>query len=400
MFKKKIVWAVLTLSLLGGGYWWYGTYKSGEKEKMPQKIYTVKRISIKNSVDATGVVKPSVGAEITVGARVSGSVIQQNVKVGDAVKKGDLIAVIDPRAPQEELKMAQAELSEIKANYPGRIDIEKAKLQSTQKSFELATWGFDKRKKLFETQRKFITEEEYKKAKNEAEIAQIALENQKMTLANLEREYSSRLKSAQARLNTTQISLSYTRIYAPIEGLISFVSTQEGETVVAGMNAPQFVKILDPKRLENRVFVDETQIGKIKIGMSCEFIVDTYKERKFKGEVIQIYPTPTLQNNIVYFTVVVGKFDGVMALKPEMTTHNKIVLEVQDSVLAIPNSCVKWKNGKFIALKKLAERIVEVPIKIGISDDKNTVVTDGLADGDTVVETATLSEKKNGGVKH
>ena len=281
--------------------------------------------------------------------------------------------------------------------YPSRIEIEKAKLVSAQKSYELAKWGFENREKLYTAEKKFITEDEYKKAKNEAQIAQITLDNQRLTAENLQKEYTSKLKSAKARFEQAKIQQSYTNIYATIGGIISFVSTQEGETVVAGMNAPQFVKILDPKRLENRIFVDETEIGKIKVGMEVEFNVDTYKDKKFKGAVTQIYPTPTLQNNIVYFTVVVSGFEGVTALRPEMTTHNKITLQTQDGVLVVPNGSIKWKNGKFTVMKKIAERTIETPIQTGISDDKFTVITDGLQEGDEVVEI--LGQTKKDGEK-
>jgi HlyD family secretion protein/macrolide-specific efflux system membrane fusion protein len=244
----------------------------------------------------------------------------------------------------------------------------------------------------------FTTLEKFKTARRELEAAESSLRSaeealkkarynylaQKAALERLKAEFKENLKRAKAELETAKIRYSYSYIYAPKSGIISFVSTQEGETVVAGLNAPQFVTILDPKKLENWIYVDETEIGKVKEGMEVLFTVDAYPGKSFKGRVVEIYPKPKILNNVVYYIVVARGFKEVELLRPEMTTHNQIIAGIRKGVLVLPNRAVKWKNGRFVVYKVEKGRVKEVPVKVGWSDDKFTEIVSGLKEGDEV----------------
>ncbi len=391
--------------------------KKKEPVLVPLKVVTVKRGEVKNVIEATGIIKPQVGAKVKVGARISGTVVEENVKVGDRVKKGDLIAVIDNRELKAELERAKANLREIEETYPKRIESQQLKVKSAKAELESATarlnaerenlklkkWEFERQKKLFSIG--YTTEEKFKKAKRELALAESsykeALENlkkaklnlkiQERELERLKSEFKERLKEAKERLKQAKIRYSYSFIYAPIDGIISYVSTQKGETVVAGLNAPQFVTILDPKRLENRIYVDETEIGKVKKGMTVEFSVDAYRNEVFKAKVVEIYPEPVIRNNVVYYIVVARGFKNPQLLKPEMTTHNRIIAGVKKNVLVLPNSAVKWKNGRYVVYKVTGNGVKEVPVEVGWSDDRFTEIISGLNEGDKVA--VSLSKK-------
>jgi len=404
---KKLLVLILVLGALAGGFLLF----KGKKERIvPVKVVEVKRGEVKRVIDATGIVKPQVGAEIKVGARISGTVVKETVKVGDFVKKGQLIAVIDNRELAESLKRAEANLEEIKRTYPKRIkeqelkvesaraDVKaaRAKLKAEEENYALKKWQFERQAELLKIG--YTTEEKYRSAKRELKLAESSLksaqENLKRALLNLKAakeelkrlkaEFEENLKKAEADLKTAQIRYSYSYIYAPKSGIISFVSTQEGETVVAGLNAPQFVTILDPEKLENWIYVDETEIGKVKKGMEVLFRVDAYRDKVFKGKVVEIYPKPKILNNVVYYIVVARGFKDVELLRPEMTTHNQIIAGVKKGVLVVPNQAVKWKNGKFIVYKVEGNKVVEVPVKVGWSDDTYTEIVSGLREGDKV----------------
>ena len=381
----------------------------GEK-LIPTKTVKVKKGEVKKVIDATGIVKPQVGAEIKVGARISGTVIKESVKVGDFVKKGQLIAVIDNRELKEALRKAEANLREVERTYPKRIKEQELKLKSAladlrsaqarvkaeEENFKLRKWQFDRQKELLKEG--FTTLEKFKTARRELEAAESSLRSaeealkkarynylaQKAALERLKAEFKENLKRAKAELETAKIRYSYSYIYAPKSGIISFVSTQEGETVVAGLNAPQFVTILDPKKLENWIYVDETEIGKVKEGMEVLFTVDAYPGKSFKGRVVEIYPKPKILNNVVYYIVVARGFKEVELLRPEMTTHNQIIAGIRKGVLVLPNRAVKWKNGRFVVYKVEKGRVKEVPVKVGWSDDKFTEIVSGLKEGDEV----------------
>jgi len=404
---KKVALLLVFLLLAAAGFF---ALKHRKAVLIPVETVKVRRGTVRSVVEATGIVKPQVGAEVKVGARISGTVIKENVRVGDIVKKGELIAVIDNRELKEALKESLANLESIKTTYPDRIKAQelkvkslrakvesaRAKLRSEMANFSLKKWKFEREKELY--REGFSTEERLRKAKAEYVAARESLKSSKESLKNarleldsavkkldeIRNEYRSKLKAAEADLKQKKIRLSYSYIYAPIGGVISYVSTQKGETVVAGLNAPEFVTILNPERLENWVYVDETEIGKIRRGMEVEFTVDTYRGKVFKGKVSEIYPKPKVLNNVVYYIVVVRGFNDVRLLRPEMTTHNRVITGVRRNVLVVPNSAVKWKSGRYVVYKVSGKRVVEVPVEVGWSDDMFTQILSGLKEGDTV----------------
>jgi RND family efflux transporter MFP subunit len=136
-----------------------------------------------------------------------------------------------------------------------------------------------------------------------------------------------RLKEAEANLEYADTQLGYTRILAPISGVVSTISTQEGETVAASFAAPTFVTLLDLDRLEVWAYVDETDIGRIQAGQKARFTVDTYPGQEFEGRVTTIYPQAEIRDNVVnYVTVVRFEPPGDRVLRPEMTVMTKIDL--------------------------------------------------------------------------
>ena len=404
---KKIIVLLAIVFLIGGFFF----IKSRKKvELVPVQTVEVKKGEVKNVIDATGIIKPQVGGEVKVGARISGTVVKENVRVGDYVKKGDLIAVIDNRELKEELEKAKVRLEEVKRTYPEKIKAQEmklksalaslraaeAKLKAEKENYSLKKWEYERQESLFKIG--YTTEQKLKQAKAEFEQARSSLkaaeENlkkaeldvkiEKRNLKELKAKYKSDLETAKAALKQAEIRYSYSYIYAPKSGIISFVSTQEGETVVAGLNAPEFVTILDPEKLENWIYVDETEIGKVKKGMEVEFTVDTYRDKVFRGKVEEIYPKPKVLNNVVYYIVVARGFKDVKLLRPEMTTHNSIIVGIKKNVLIVPNAAVKWKNGKYIVYKVVGKKVVETPVKVGWSDDQFTEVIEGLKEGDVV----------------
>ena len=142
------------------------------------------------------------------------------------------------------------------------------------------------------------------------------------------------------------MQLSYATITAPINGVVGSVSTQEGETVAAGLNAPTFVTISDLSRLMVEAYVDEVDIGKVQPGQRAVFTVDAFPAVDFEGNVVAIYPKASIQDNVVKYTValdVTTPYEG--KLRPEMTATVSILLEARN-VLAIPSKAVQREAGR------------------------------------------------------
>ncbi len=412
MKRKRYLAAIAVLALIAVAVFLFPRGRHGP-EQGEMKTFVVKRGTIHEAIEATGEIKPCTGAEISLGARVTGMVVKEPIKIGDRVKKGDLIAVIDNRALKEDVNKAMATLEKVRATYDNSITKQEKELarrklllknaqlelRAAKKELSFARWDFKSLKALFSrsthsTSEKAFRKSEavlarslaaFKQAKNSLKAAALAVEQAEAELRKLREEYRQALKVAEAELNRSRIRFSYSTLRAPFSGIISYVSTQEGETVVAGLNAPQFVKILDDTRIENRVYVDETEIGKIKEGMKVTFKVDAFVRHSYKGQISQIYPAPVIQNNVVYYIAVVTGFENRPTLRVQMTTHNEIFTRTRENVLIVPNSAVKFKDGKYVVITRQQGSKKIVPVETGASDSHFTEITSGIQEGQQVL---------------
>lgn len=344
MKKILIIIAVLLLVIIGGFF----IYKNFFVKPDIKIIETARaeKGSIRGVLVASGIIKPQVGAVVKVGARATGTIVKMNVKVGDRVKKGQLIALIDDREIQKLIEQQKAAIKEAEANYQyAKIDYER--------QLELIKY-------------EYTTKDQVDKAKNRLDS----------TLATL--------NERTATLMQTETRLSYTRIYAPIDGIISDVTAQEGETIVAGLQVANLVTVIDPTLLEMWIYIDETEIGRVKLNQNVEYYVDTFPDKRFKGQIEKIYPQPVVKDNIVYYlSIVKVNTEDAAFLRPEMTANVKIIFEEKSDVLIIPNSAIKFEKGKQVAYKVIGPNKVErTEIKIGLRGEDKSEVTAGLKEGE------------------
>jgi RND family efflux transporter MFP subunit len=243
-----------------------------------------------SQVKATGVIKPMIGAEVRVGSRISGVVGRLYVRVGDVVRDGQLLAEIDDRDLVARRNEAAAALELARAN----LDYARADLHRRQ---ELNTAAL---------------------------LANADLDLARRAFAIADQQVA----GAKAGLAFATTQLGYAKIFAPISGVVASVATQEGETVAASFAAPTFVTLVDLKRLEVWAYVDETDIGRIRVGQHATFTVDTYGDETFVGAVTAIYPKPEIRDNVVNYVTVI-RFDPPRdrILRPEMTTTVRISID-------------------------------------------------------------------------
>ncbi len=320
----------------------------GKKESAALQAVGVARRDINSSVTATGIIKPMVGAEVKVGSRISGIVTKLYANIGDYVQAGQQIAQLDTLDLKAKLLQSEAALI------------------TAQAAQEYALSESARQKALFE--QTLISRQEYDLSQKSIKAAE------------------AQLKQAQANLTSSRIQLDYARISAPISGVVASVSTQEGEVVSASFSAPTFVTIINLKKLEVRAYVDETDIGKIKVGQAASFTVDTYTENDFKGTVTAIYPAAVIQDNVVNYivTIRIEDFQG-KTLRPEMTANVSLSLGVHQNVLAVPTSAIKrGKGGKYVLVPD-GKAGTARPVKTGWKDATHTEILSGLKEGDSVI---------------
>jgi len=321
-------------------------------------LVRVTRRSLGTEVTATGVIKPMTGAQVNVGSTVSGIVSHLHVRIGDVVAKGQLLAELDSRELSARHDAAEAALKLAEAN--------------------LAYSQIDLNRKLALHNAQLI-------ARSDFDLAQ-----QSYAVAQQQRN------QARANLDDASTQLGYARIYAPIGGIVSAVSTQEGETVAASFASPTFVTLLDLSRLEVWAYVDETDIGRIRVGQKARFTVDTYGGQEFTGRVTAIYPKPEIRDNVVdYITVLRFRTPADCILRPEMTTAVTIDLTRHENVLALPVGAVHREEQNRFVLIRRGKGVERRPVTTGIRDESYWEILAGLGEGDEVLAADTNTREAN-----
>jgi macrolide-specific efflux system membrane fusion protein len=351
MNKKLLIAAALGYMLL------FTTGCSGTSEKVPFETVRAFKGNIENPIVATGIIKPKIGAEVKVGSRVSGVVKKLYVKNGDQVHEGQLLAILD----DEELS--------------ARYRIEQANLANAITILKYAEIEQNRLNSLL--LKDFATQQAYDIQVKETDLAR------------------SKVASQQAMVDYAATQLKYTRICAPISGVIGSVSTQEGETVTAAFVSPTFVTIIDLSRIEVWAYIDETDIGKIHTGQDAVFSVDTYPETKFKGTITAIYPKAEIRDNVVNYIAIVDIMENQgLQLRPEMTTNVTITESSRNNIICIPeNALFHDPSGTMVYL--LADnKPVKRQVKTGIRGNNLVEIKEGLKENDQVITNYDLSIQK------
>lgn len=337
------------LAVIAAAAYFFGAFgNNAQGENLGQSFATVQRRDINQSIIATGIIKPKVGAEVKVGAQVSGVVQRLYVRTGSRVTKNGLLAVIDPRSYQSQ-KNKMFALKEIAATEMKYADLD-----------------FQRQKKLY--RQESISQQQYESASQRVELAR------------------AKVQQAEAEYEYADLQLGYTRINAPINGVVASISTQEGETVTSGFIAPTFVTIIDLNQLELWVYVDETDIGRIAKGQAVSFSVDTYPGELFNGTVETVYPKPEIQNSVVnYVTVVSIAQKSEKLLRPEMTASAQLFLQRKQNVLTIPKNAIQTESNKTVVTVLINGKSEQRCVTTGSSDKNYVEVTSGLSEKEQVL---------------
>ncbi|MCX6377643.1 MAG: efflux RND transporter periplasmic adaptor subunit [Armatimonadetes bacterium] len=397
-------WIVITLTALivaGAGAWWLlGRLKQTEASDQGTYV-SVQRRDLVATVTATGKVTAMVGAEVRVGSRVSGRVQRLHANIGDVVAAGQVIAELEKDDQQAlleqrraELKVAEARLSSVESLRPREVQKAEAVLADTEATAELAKTEFGRQSALLA--RGLIAKQILDSATKERDVTEARVISARRELELAKQRYIEDLKSAKAQIEQAaaavrvlEAQVEYATIRAPIPGIISAVSTQAtqaGETVAAGLNSPIFVIIVDLRKLQVDAFVDETDIGKIRVGQKAAFTVDSYPDRDFNATVQAIYPKAVIMDNVVYYDVVLHIDEPLTGqLRPEMTTSVILSLDARKGVLAAPLRAVSREQGKSVVYVLRNGQAARQTVKVGLKDPDWIEIVSGLQENDKVL---------------
>jgi HlyD family secretion protein len=323
---RTILWGVILVALGAGGWAAYEPAARYWKERNRVNYLEVEvtRGRIVAVVNSTGTVKPV--RSVQVGSFVSGPIESILVDFNDEVKKGDLLAKIDPRIYEAAVALNRATLATRIAEV-GRV---KATLQQAIND--------EKRSKALRAERRdFISDSEMDQYKfgRMSQEAQLAVAQ-------------TTVKQAQANLNTSEANLAYTKITAPVDGVIIDRKVDPGQTVASQFQTPELFIVAPDMRKEMRVFasVDEADIGLIRgaqeAGQPVHFTVDAYPDDLFEGKIFQIRRNSTTTQNVVTYPVLVSAPNPDLKLLPGMTASLSFQVGRSDDAPLIPNAALRF----------------------------------------------------------
>ncbi len=293
---------VAVLAVVGAAAFFVLRGREGSAEKW--RTQAVDRGAVEVTVSATGTIQPV--EKVEVGSQASGTLSWLGADFNDRVRKGQVIAQLEP------------------SSYRTAVAQSEANLARAQAAFSEASRNFERSREL----------------KERNVIAQVDLDAAEAAFDQRKAE----VKQAQASLQSARVNLGYTTITSPIDGVIIARAVDIGQTVAASLSAPKLFQIAgDLTRMQVETKIDEADIGRVAPGLSATFTVDAFPEDTFEGTVRQVRLEPLIEQNVVTYTTVIDVSNPELKLKPGMTANVTIRIEKKDDVLRVPNAALRFR---------------------------------------------------------
>jgi macrolide-specific efflux system membrane fusion protein len=369
--KKTVIIAIIAILILSAGA------AAARKFFAPQKISYITgpaaRLDLEESVLATGILKAF--KTIAVGAQVNGQLKTLHVSLGDKVKKGQLLAEIDPVLPQNTLKDAEAQVDNLQA--------QKRSKQAVLKQYELA----------YQRQSQMNAKDAGSRA--DLESAQAQLESTRYDIVALEAQ----IRKSIIAVDTARANLGYTRIHAPIDGAVISIDTEEGQTVVSNQAATTILTLATLDTMTVKAKISEADVTRVKPGLPTYFTLLGDSETRYYGKLRAIEPGPvngttttgtgstSSSSSAIYYYGLFEVPNPDNKLKVSMTTQVAVLLNQAKQALCIPVSALgeKQKDGTTTVRVLVGEQAENRPIRTGISNNVQIQVLDGLREGEKVI---------------
>ena len=330
----------------------------------------LKKCTISQVVEASGTINPV--NTVSVGSTVSGLIKEIYVDFNSVVKKGQILAQIDPAIFQATVEQRHAAIVNARAN-----------LARLEANADYSRKTYNRYKNLYK--KNFISKNDLDEAMStyQSDMAQIEAAK-------------AQIIQAQAQYRTALTNLGYTKITAPVDGMIISREIDVGQPVAASFQAPELFTIAqDLKKMQIEVNVSEADIGKVEKDQNVIYTLDGYPDSKFTGKVTQVRISPTTVSNVVTYSVIVEVENEDLKLKPGMTANVQIVTKKVEDVFCVANSALKININKNNEVKKYEnpgiwilenKKPKRIEVELGISDDTKTqIITDNLKLGDKVI---------------
>lgn len=406
--QKRWPWVVSGLLLLGGiggGLYLRGKGTQTESQTVTTTTERVQRGVLRISVSGPGTLEAA--ATRTVGADLTATVGAVPA-VGERVEKGQLITTLQSPDVEDKvgtarlnLEKAQAALDAARAsqtssaaNRSSAVTQAEGTLAQAQATLATAQRTLNGQQELFAIGA--VSQQDLNAARDDVAKAQLSVQNAQSSLnaarTQLEtgsdndsqslRSQQIAVEQAKSDLKAAEESRTALKVYAPISGVVSTVTASEGTVVTSGAT---ILTLIDDTKLSLPVQIDETEIGGVKVGQEAQVTLDAYPEDTFRGKVVRVAPGATQNNGISVFTATVELANAGGQLRSGMTAEAEIV-QSEERGLLVPSKAIETvRSRSYVTLASEASEPERVRVTTGASDGTNTVVTDGLQEGQEVV---------------
>ncbi|MEG6586394.1 efflux RND transporter periplasmic adaptor subunit [Dendrosporobacter sp. 1207_IL3150] len=341
--KQNKKWLLLLLVVglaIKGGLYYQSSQTQGQSTVQTVKV---ERGDVVSTVSATGTIKPVNMVDIS--SKITGLLQEVKVKENDYVKAGQVLVILDDKRLQAQLTQVQERLNNAAANYERNLTLNKIG----------------------------------------------AVSNQQIDTSRME------YKVAQASYDDAVSQLNETVIKSPIDGVVIGKPIPAGQTVAQGISNPMVIlTVADMSKMQIETQVDESDIGKVALGQTATFTVDAYPGKVFKGKVSNISQKANVQQNVVYYSVIIDIDSTDSLLKPTMTARVSIQSGESKNTMTLPLAAIKTnKNQQYVVVLREGGKTENINITTGLVGDDRIEITSGLNDGDQVVITLAKPQTQN-----
>ncbi|HWI40570.1 MAG TPA: efflux RND transporter periplasmic adaptor subunit [Verrucomicrobiae bacterium] len=382
---RKIVLAAVALAVIGG---LAAFFLRSDKNDRTYRTAKLERGAVRASVSATGPVNAV--TTVLVGTQISGTIQHLYVDFNSRVKKGQVIAQIEPA-------LVEAQVQQTRGNY-----------LNAKANAEKAAATLEDARRSLERQRQLVKEGIV--AASEYDAAETRYRESQAAVRALEGQVAQSLGS----LRQAQTNLGYTVIRSPVDGIVVSRNVDVGQTVAASFQTPTLFTIAqDLTRMQIEASVDEADIGRVAVGQEVGFTVDAYPDQRFRGRVTQVRNAPVITQNVVTYGVIIAVDNTDLRLKPGMTANVVIETARKEDVLKAPMAALRFRpkgaeeaggrKGKGEKVEKVyllsaENRPVPVQVKTGLSGENEIeIISDTLKAGDAVIVAETGAKKPAAG---
>jgi HlyD family secretion protein len=399
--KLLALLAVIAAAVAGGWYW----QSRGDNGEVKYRLAKVERGPMAAVVAASGTLNAV--TTVQVGSQISGQVKEIHADFNTPVKKGQVIARIDPATYELRVNQARADLDAAESAVAvARSGLAAQQAEVGRVKIALVDAERDLERKKMLVDKKFISPAELDKARTVLDTTREELKAVQAQIQVSEAQVRTALAAVKQReslLRQAQVDLERTIIRAPVDGTVILRNVDAGQTVAASLQAPVLFTIAqDLRDMQVEAAIDEADVGRLRAAMPASFAVDAFPRRSFSGEIRQIRKSPQNVQNVVSYTVVISARNPDLALLPGMTANVRIVVEDRPSALKVPNAALRWRPADAEApadLPKTRQRdrrssvyVLDdgepkaVEVQLGLNDGASTeIIGEALAEGAEVI---------------